>query len=303
MNGMRKMGATVWRDKNRAHLCKRIKLIIAGVAHVKWLQYRGPNRYSTTFKGSEACLHSEIDLLRADGDTVDVPAGKHTYSFDCFLPQSLPATFEGKHGRIQYIITVILQRSWKADKIFTIEFIVLRRVDLNAEPPSIRGPARAEISKSFRCWPCRTGPLLITLQTSATGYVPGQRIPVVLEINNGSGSKIQVIHLKLVMVVSYTSDTPRGKTKIDREDVVHAELDQIDDPDEVKYEESLLIPQLPATSGGDSCCKKIKIEYELEAELEVGAVHQMLKLNIPVFIGTIPLNSDRRESTIMELET
>ncbi|EDS30995.1 arrestin domain-containing protein 4 [Culex quinquefasciatus] len=281
-----------------------IKLIIAGVVHVKWLQYRGPNRYSTTFKGSEACLHSEIDLLRAVGDsTADVPAGKHTYSFDCFLPESLPATFEGKHGRIQYIITVILQRSWKADKIFTIEFIVLRNVDLNTQPPSIRGPARTEITRSFRCWPCRTGPLVVALQTSATGYVPGQRIPVLLEINNGSSSKIQVIHLKLVMVVSYSSDTPRAKIKIDREDVVRAELDQIDDPDEVKYEESLLIPHLPATSCSDCCSKKIRIEYELEAELEVGAVHQIMKLTIPVLIGTVPLNCDRRESTIMELET
>ncbi|XP_055550757.1 arrestin domain-containing protein 17-like [Wyeomyia smithii] len=280
-----------------------IKLIIAGVAHVKWIQHRGPNRYSTTFKGSEACLHSEIDLLRADGDSMDVPAGKHTYSFDCFLPESLPATFAGKHGRIQYIITVILQRSWKADKIFTIEFIVLRNVDLSAEPPSIRGPARIEISKAFRCWPCRTGPLTVTLQTSATGYVPGQRITLVLEINNGSNSKIQSINLKLVMVVSYTSDTPRLKLKVDREDVVRVELDPSNDNDEIKYEENLTVPQLPATSGSNSCCKKIKIEYELEAELEVGAVHQVLKLNIPVVIGTIPLNSDRRESTIMELET
>ncbi|XP_055610922.1 arrestin domain-containing protein 3-like [Uranotaenia lowii] len=281
-----------------------IKLIIAGVAHIKWLQYRGPNRYSTTFKGSEACLHSEIDLLRAEGETTDVPAGKHTYSFDCFLPETLPTTFEGKHGRIQYILTVILQRSWKADKIFTIEFIVLRNVDLNLEPTSIRGPARAEISKSFRCWPCRTGPLLVTLQAPVTGYVAGQRIAVMLEIHNESSSKIQVVHLKLVMVVSYTSDTPRAKIKSDREDVVNIEVEQFEDlGDGCKYEENLLIPELPATTPSDSCCKKIKIDYELEAELEVGAVHQVMKLTIPITIGTVPLNCDRRESTIVELET
>lgn len=233
---------------------------------------------------------------------MDVPAGTTSYSFDCFLPDSLPATFEGKYGRIQYIITVILQRAGKVDKTFTIDFIVLRNLDLNAEPSSIRRPARTETSQTFRFWPCRSGPLLVEMQTPATGYVAGQKIPVVLEVSNRSGCKIHLIQLKLVMVVSYTSDNPRVKVKTVREDVVGSELDQIEDPDVVRYEETLLVPPTPVTSASDSC-KIIQVVYELEAELEVGAWHQTMKLNIPIVIGTIPLDSDRRESTIMEQES
>lgn len=188
------------------------------------------------------------------------------------------------------------------DKTFTIEFTVRRGLDLNAEPSAIRRPARVESTNTFRCWPCRSGPLLVEMQVAATGFVPGQRIPVVLEVSNRSGCKIHMIQLKLVMIVTYTSDTPRVKVKTHRQDVTGAELDQIDDPDVVRYEESILVPQTPVTSTSDSC-KIIQIVYELEAELEVGALHQVTKLAIPIVIGTVPLDTDRRESTIMEIES
>ncbi|XP_019535829.1 arrestin domain-containing protein 3 [Aedes albopictus] len=278
-----------------------IRLIIAGVATVDWDQFRGAKK-TLRFKGSEACFDSEIDLLGANGEEVDVQAGTSTYSFDCYLPDSLPPSFEGEHGRIQYIITVVLQRSGRVDKTFTIEFTVRRGLDLNAEPSAVRRPARVESSNTFRCWPCRSGPLLVEMQVPATGFVPGQRIPVVLEVSNRSGCKIHLIQLKLVMVVAYTSDTPRVKVKTYRQDVTGAELDQIDDPDVVRYEESILVPQTPVTSSSDSC-KIIQIVYELEAELEVGALHQVTKLAIPIVIGTVPLDTDRRESTIMEIES
>ncbi|XP_021708730.1 arrestin domain-containing protein 17 [Aedes aegypti] len=278
-----------------------IRLIIAGVATVDWDQFRGAKK-TLRFKGSEACFDSEIDLLGANGEEVDVQAGTTSYSFDCYLPDSLPPSFEGEYGRIQYIITVVLQRSGRVDKTFTIEFTVRRGLDLNAEPSSIRRPARIESSNTFRCWPCRSGPLVVALQVPATGFVAGQRIPVVLEVSNRSGCKIHLIQLKLVMVVAYTSDTPRVKVKTNRQDVTGAELDQVDDPDVVRYEESILVPQTPVTSTDDSC-KIIQIVYELEAELEVGALHQVMKLAIPIVIGTVPLDSDRRESTIMEIES
>ena len=60
--------------------------------------------------------------------------GRHRYPFTFTLPQNIPSSFEGLHGKVRYYLQAVIDKPWKMDDICTKAVTVLDIVDLNNNP-------------------------------------------------------------------------------------------------------------------------------------------------------------------------
>ena len=70
------------------------------------------------------------------GDTVEHPAGRHSYNFEMEIPVTAPSSFEyveGEYGFVRYLVTATIDRPWKINRAVEEAFTVIRPLDLNAE--------------------------------------------------------------------------------------------------------------------------------------------------------------------------
>lgn len=129
--------------------------------------------------------------------------GRHIYPFSFILPTNLPSSFEATCGRIRYTIRAIIDRPWKFDHEAKAAITVISPLDLNQRPWASE-QVDVEMSKTFCCFACRSGPLLMNVVLPVRGYVSGQQIPIKIKVNNGSGIRIngiQLISQKVGMLV------------------------------------------------------------------------------------------------------
>lgn len=78
----------------------------------------------------------------AEGQSGDHPilgAGRNTYPFIFNLPQNLPSSFEGAHGRVRYSLNACIDKPWKFDHNCNLVFTVLSLLDLNVQPDVLVG--------------------------------------------------------------------------------------------------------------------------------------------------------------------
>jgi hypothetical protein len=57
-----------------------------------------------------------------------------------------------------------------------------------------------ENNKYFCCFWCKSGPLTLVTHLPARGYVPGQSIPMTIEVDNASNVNISEVVCELQMV-------------------------------------------------------------------------------------------------------
>lgn len=134
------------------------------------------------------------------GGEIELPVGTHVYPFTCVLPPTLPSSFEGEYGHVRYTVKVTLDRPWKFDQETKAAFTVLSQVDLNLNQ-RLREPVKVSMEKYFCCCWCKSGPLTCIVTLPHSGYVPGQSIPVVAELDNISNVEVLNIHFALKKVM------------------------------------------------------------------------------------------------------
>ena len=154
-----------------------------------------------------------------DNKPILLSAGVHCFPFKLGLPVSLPSTFLGQHGWIQYYCKTSLQESSGITHKNQQVFIVLNPIDLNLEDPLLSvskvaiNPAKKifngdsfpqdplEASVSHRVG---VGPLGGTIRCNVgldkRAYVPGENILLTGEIHNQTKVAIKLVKYALVEV-------------------------------------------------------------------------------------------------------
>lgn len=148
-----------------------------------------------------------------------------------------------------------------------------------------------EITKSFCCWPCRTGPLSLTASIPQTGYVPGQNIVIQAQVINLSGSTIDQMKFVLRQSIAYHSQTPTRATKEELRTIQQKRSTGVAQNNEERFEISLPIPSTPPTNVG--ACRIIFISYDIKVEAKVVGVNTNPFVLLPITIGNIPLQAVR----------
>lgn len=71
----------------------------------------------------------------------------------------------------------------------------------------LQQPAEASNDMTLCCLCCKSGPISATLYLETIGFVPGEGIPIHVEIENRSGRKISAASVTLLMVNLYVFPT------------------------------------------------------------------------------------------------
>jgi hypothetical protein len=270
-----------------------IKVQFLGAAITKW--YETEKRETSDGKteeeqkevsGKEEYFQISYYLLGgANASETELPAGTHSYPFSCVLPPTLPSSFEGEHGHVRYTVTVTLDRPWKFDQETKMAFTVISPVDLN-KIESVRKPHRLEMEKSFCCFCCASGPLSVVVSLPVTGYVSGQTIPLLADIDNGSN--VDIVKMKFIFIKStaYHTQSPR-LTKRDEQVIAELGVGPFNRHETRNVKQSLDIPPLPPSNLDN--CGIIDLVYELRVICEVSGFHTNLSGIIPITLGTVPL--------------
>ncbi|XP_069691686.1 arrestin domain-containing protein 17-like [Periplaneta americana] len=263
-----------------------------GEAECHWSERHSRQRngkresYTVHYRGHEQYFEQRIKLFGGAGDTEILPAGQHCYQFSMMLPNNLPSSFEGNYGYIRYTVKATLDRPWKFDHEVKAAFTVLSQVDLNLDPRN-REPFKAEDSKTFCCCCCESGPLTLATHLPTRGFVPGQSVPMTIEVDNASNVKINEVCCEIIKIVTYHSQSP-PKSKEDRVTVTSMIINEsVEANDSKTWCRKMDIPPLPPSQLRE--CRIIDLEYKLKIKAKPEGLHSDLKNSFLITIGTIPL--------------
>ncbi|XP_076244815.1 arrestin domain-containing protein 17 isoform X2 [Calliopsis andreniformis] len=252
---------------------------------------RGQYREGTeTVTGHEEYFETKYYLVgSASGGEIEIQSGEHKFPFQCVLPTNIPSSFESDFGYVRYIVKATLDRPWKFDQEVKSPFTVILPLDLNQEPRASEN-VQEEMSKTFCCLCCGTSPLTVNYSLPVRGYVPGQSMPIKVNVENTSGVTVDTVKLILCKIVTFRATTPSSDTKT--EEIIVAEVGKgpVGGNETTEYEQKLDVPPLPPSNL--TGCSIIDLEYNLKVVACVsGWYYRNLSKNTLVFVGTIPLVS------------
>ncbi|XP_069695342.1 arrestin domain-containing protein 17-like [Periplaneta americana] len=280
---------------NSAKTIRDIEIRFKGEANVEWTETESrKNSDGTTeehtvyFQGNEKYFESKYYLLGGRGDQIVLAEGEHCYPFTTTLPPKLPSSFEGEFGHIRYTVKVVINRPWKFDHEIKSAFTVISPVDLNTHETA-KNPIKQEVEKRFCCFCCESGPLTMVLSLPVSGYVPGQDIPITLEIDNASDVGVLDVKCKLKKLITFIATSPYGSSREEEITLEEVTFPAVPPNNSKTATENMKIPPLPPSDLDN--CDIIDLSYYLKVVAEVSRCHSDLKTSTPIVLGTVPLIS------------
>ncbi|XP_011696571.1 PREDICTED: arrestin domain-containing protein 2 isoform X2 [Wasmannia auropunctata] len=280
---------------NSTKKIRGIRVKVKGEANTHWatdkqeMDEKGQYRDETvTVTGHEEYFDKEYYLVgSASGGEIEIQSGEHKFPFTCSLPTNLPSSFESDFGHVRYTVKATLDRPWKFDHDAKSPFTVIAPLDLNREPRAAES-VQQEMSKTFCCLWCSTPPLSVNFSLPVRGYVPGQSMPIKINIENLSNIVVNTVKLVLCKIVTFHATTPRRETKTEEIVVTEISRGPVVAGGTADYEQRLGIPPLPPSNLAN--CRIIDLEYNLKVEACVAEwYHENLSANTLIFVGTVPL--------------
>lgn len=205
--------------------------------------------------------HSKKHGRKQQRKVMILSPGVHTFPFKLGLPPSLPSTFLGSHGWVQYFCRAILKEPSGLVHKNQQVFIIINPIDLNSEPVSLQQPFFCEAEERVQANKCSSaGTISCRVRLDRAGFVPGENILISANIENATRSSIRKTRAILTETVEY-----RAKSQIiqaETRELVSVERGKIASKSSDNWKrEALHIPALPPTNLRG--CQLIKIHYDV----------------------------------------
>uniref|UniRef100_A0A3P9C971 Arrestin C-terminal-like domain-containing protein n=1 Tax=Maylandia zebra TaxID=106582 RepID=A0A3P9C971_9CICH len=124
-----------------------------------------------------------------------LPQGAHTFKFRLKIPEgNMPSSFQGKHGKIVYVVEAKISRSWHLPSAVQKEIKFVSKAFLNT--PQVMCPQSSSVSKDVGVFSkgqvqmsatiSRGGRVQMSATTDRNVCTPGETISVVAKICNSS---------------------------------------------------------------------------------------------------------------------
>lgn len=237
-------------------------------------------------KTTEEYYDFKYNLLGGSEAEMEIPQGSHVYPFSSTLPPTLPSSFDGEHGSVKYKVTATLDRPWKFDEHAEALFFVVTPYDLNSDMKA-KEPINQEVSKSFCCLWCQSGPLQLSVSAPYSGFVPGQTIPISIDVENGSNVAVDDVKIDLTKCLTWKATEPTTQEKQDKLDLVSEQLGGVVVNSSKHWNHQLIVPNFPYVNLTN--CHIIQQEFKLSVTAKVGGVHKDLVIKVPIVMGSIPV--------------
>lgn len=246
---------------------------------------------TTRCSAEQQYFHYVRDLFgKKHGLVMEVDAGEWIYPFEYELPSNIAYSTEGKYGEVYYGIKVILNIPQDLDKEIKLPLTVVRYEDLNTMP-LLKYPRREDASKTF-CYfmICCLGssPLVMSVSIPFSGFIPGQRIPVMIEMNNQSHVDVRSTKITLKGLHTFHFEYPSTSKHVEKYRLDYKLASGVKSGKCVALEEYLKVPEMLNPSNNENC-KIFQITYVIKVSAIVADPHQCASVHIPITVGSFPL--------------
>ncbi|KAI9325916.1 hypothetical protein DFJ73DRAFT_867796, partial [Zopfochytrium polystomum] len=136
------------------------------------------------------------------GQAHNLEPGNHHYPFRFRMPaQRLPASFEGKYGRVEYRLEAHVHPKHLPTRSAFLRLTVPST--LNAADVTYSLEQTTTSSSYDNVWPWKTGRVEVTLTAPRAAFNPEEVIPVTIEIHNHSASNVVIDEIALHQTSKY----------------------------------------------------------------------------------------------------
>ncbi|XP_011300860.1 arrestin domain-containing protein 2-like [Fopius arisanus] len=233
----------------------------------------------------ETYLHDVIYLTRSDSSDAEIRSDGFSFSFN--LPEKLPCSFEGRYGRVRYSIKSTLEFTRNSGiSSEPLAFTIAPVLDLNQHSLAPL-PLSESNTKTF------TGhlkPLSMSVFIPVRGFVPGQTIPLKINLKNESNVDVKKLRILFKKVVVY-----RSADNIRKHKEIVVEIHQPVQRNCEVYDCEFDVPAIPPSG---RVCDLIDVCYTLKVEACVDInewyyrmFHKNLKIRMAIVVGTCPLRN------------
>ncbi|XP_018614588.1 arrestin domain-containing protein 3-like [Scleropages formosus] len=186
--------------------------------------------------------------------------GIHVYSFTFQIPQgNMPSSFKGCYGKIIYTLEAKLSRPMRVSSKAMAEFTFVSKPDVSIA--HLMEPQFGTRSKNLKF--LTSGNVSMDIQTEKMGYMQGEVLQVVAQINNIS-SRIVTPKISLYQKQSFFA---KGKRKLYIKKILKEKGESIPPGTHRSVTQQLTIPvDLPPSVLN---CPILQVEYRLKVYLNV----------------------------------
>lgn len=291
-------GSVILELSGKLKICELL-LRFHGYASVCWVERQssghGKNKRAVAkhYSSDEIYFDHTVNVIGNNGRDIQVlAAGHHSLPFEFHLPADCPTSYEGSIGRVRYYVSAKIRKLYEIEHTTMKLFTVIHHLDLNNDLRLLQ-PAEASNDMTLCCLCCKSGPISATLYLETIGFVPGEGIPIHVEIENRSGRKISAASVTLLMVVRYNTSK---KSKTHTNQVASLCKDEWNaGKTEMWTGERLIIPSVPPSYLIG--CDIIEISYVLELKVHPSGPAFTLPVKMEVVVGTKPLKNSANNFT------
>lgn len=245
---------------------------------------------TVVYESHEQYINSQTVLFGTiGGSTIEFPAGVHTYTFACVLPDRLPGSVKGQYGAITYKVKLTVDIPWGLDEKEKVFFSVVNVVDLNRDY-SLRMPLEMEKVKSFCLCSCGPDEAIITIRVPKGGYTSHETISVAFRIDNKTTVDFVACVIKLTQIVTFKSTSPRSREKEETKTIVKETVRLSEMSTREKVTEGIGELKLPVCPVSCHFAFNIRTHYVLKITFPLVGLHCSPNIEFPIEIGTIPIS-------------
>jgi len=272
---------TLKTEKEGAKVAK-VNLDVSGKVHVEWKEQQGTGDHKKMVTRNQTIEFFKLTITLESSQKV-LSMGDNLYNFSFTIPDDARSSFIGSHGSVKYFMKVLADCPWGKDAEESKLFHVNGINDLNKQHDTLETFEETK-AKTFGLMCCESGPLTIKLNLEKTGFVCGECIGIIAEVNNKSDKRIGAVNVAINQKIHYKAD---GDNKYETTQVVDEfSIGSVEPGAEELLEHQLKVPVLPPSHKDPYA---INISYSLYMAADPDGAG--LDLNMPLIglvIGNVP---------------
>ncbi|KAJ2937460.1 hypothetical protein O0L34_g19166 [Tuta absoluta] len=272
-----------------------INVNFLGEARVSWskseiMESDGEQKRSNVeYKGIETYFNTTICAAGGKGP-ITLPPGEHKVPFQFQIPHNAPSYFHGEHGWVGYKVTAYIEYPDPLKRGDTLEeyFYVVAPLDLNMFEDDVKLPLCQSFEKVYGgcCW--SVSYMRVKMLIPASGFCPGQAIPINISADNESSVKIKKITIQLLERVHYKSTHPKDSSSLEPTKVLETvETGPILANTKRHITHELIVPSFIVPNLKN--CELIFVRYFLKVTIQLSGDSEKLEDENEIRLGLVPL--------------
>ncbi|PSN31157.1 hypothetical protein C0J52_22358 [Blattella germanica] len=261
---------------------RSIRIIFEGKSETQWTEVED------SYSAKEKYFTNVITVYAGSGQIEKLPPGEYSYDFSMMVPEDIPSSFKTSSGHVQYKVKAKVDPPQRIDPYVEKLINVISPINLNMDP-QYRLPLTKEIDRYFCCLCCKKGPLTIVSKIPLRGYVSGDVIPVILEVDNVNDHEIVVKCRLRRTIICYTKN--RNRSDKESENIVSTNLGSVPPYGSRTWKCNIKVPS-GLTPSFLNKCQIIDLNYSVQVLALSGGSYIDLVNDLPIVIGTTPLSQD-----------